>query len=90
MKKEFHNLYRKFGGVESLEQIPDALFVCDIKKDKIAVKEASEKGVPVIAIVDTNADPSAVDYPIPASDDALASIEYILDKVGRTIKQEQS
>jgi len=79
--KEIRGLEEKFGGVKDMEKIPEAIFVLDIKKDGLAVKEAREKKVKIIAIADTNVDPSLADYVIPANDDAISSVRYILEKV---------
>ena len=79
--QELEELERKFGGIKNLTRLPEAVFVCDMKKDDLAVKEARMKGVKVVAVCDTNADPSLADYPIPASDDARSAVKYILDKV---------
>mgnify|MGYP001562129171 CR=1 FL=1 len=84
--QEIRDLEKKFGGIKNLEKLPDAVFVLDMKKDFLAVKEAREKGVKVIAISDTNIDPTLADYPIPANDDAISSVKYILDKVKEAIK----
>ena len=90
-ERELHKLSVKFEGIKSLEKLPEAVFVCDIVKDDICVREARRVGVPVVAIVDTNANPETVDYPIPANDDALTSVEYILEKVkALTEKSEKS
>lgn len=80
MDKELKDLEIKFGGIKNLEKLPDALFVLDMKKDNLAVKEARAKNVKVIGIADTNTDPTLADYPIPANDDAISSVRYILDK----------
>ena len=80
-EKELNDLRNKFEGLVRMEKIPDAVFICDLTKDKLCLKEAKDKGVKIIAIVDTNADPLMVDYPIPANDDAINSVKYILDKV---------
>lgn len=79
--RELENLEIKFGGIKDMAKLPDAVFVFDMKKDAIAVKEAREKGIKVIGMSDTNCDPTLADYPIPANDDAVSSIQYILDKV---------
>ncbi len=79
--KELSELEIKFGGIKNMEGLPDAIFVLDMKKDALAIKEARMKGVKVISIADTNVDPSLADYPIPANDDAISSVRYILDKV---------
>ncbi|GAI35888.1 unnamed protein product, partial [marine sediment metagenome] len=62
-------------------------FVLDMKKDAAAVKEAKMKGIKVIGLADTNVDPTLADFPIPANDDALSSVKYILDKVKEIIKK---
>jgi len=81
MDKELSDLETKFGGIKNMQGLPDAIFVLDMKKDALAVKEAKMKGVKIIAIADTNVDPSLTDYPIPANDDAISSVKYILEKV---------
>ncbi len=86
IKRELRNLEVKFAGFESLEKMPDAIFICDIKKDSITLEEAKKKKVPIIAVVDTNTDPTPIDWPIPASDDAVSSLTYILNKVKGVIK----
>lgn len=83
--QELKRLEVKFKGIKGLNRLPDAIFVCDIIKDRLAVKEAREKGIKVIALCDTNVDPTLADYPIPASDDAISSVKYILDKVKEAI-----
>ncbi len=85
-EKEIRDLQIKFGGIKNLEKLPDVIFVCDMKKDALAVKEARMKGIKVIGISDTNVDPTLADYPIPANDDAVSSVKYILEKVAEVIK----
>ncbi|MBZ9572777.1 30S ribosomal protein S2 [Patescibacteria group bacterium] len=87
LEKELQDLSQKFGGIKDLEKIPEAVFICDISKDKLALREAKIKGVKVVAIVDTNADPTLVDYPIAANDDAVSSVKYILEKVAEVVKK---
>lgn len=84
IEKELGDLKTKFEGIQNMEQLPEAVFLCDIVKDNLALKEAKMKGIKTIAIVDTNVDPTPVDYPIPANDDAISSVKYILDKVKQT------
>ena len=84
--QELCRLEIKFGGIKEMEKLPEAVFVLDMKKDHLAVKEARMKGIKVIAIADTNVDPTLADYPIPANDDAIQSISYILEKVKEVIK----
>ncbi len=76
----------KFGGIREMKKIPDAIFVADVKEDELAIREAKQSGVKIIGICDTNVDPSQTDFPIPASDDALSSIRYILEKVKTAVK----
>ncbi len=90
MQKELGNLKIKFEGIKNLERVPDAVFVFDMKKDGLAVKEAKAKGVKVIAISDTNVDPTLADYPIPANDDAISSLKYIVEKVKEAILKAKS
>ena len=84
--QELRDLEIKFGGIKNLEKLPDAILVLDMKKDEAAVKEARMKGIKVIGISDTNVDPTLADYPIPANDDAISSVKYILEKVKEVIK----
>ena len=85
--KEIDALKIKFDGLKPLEGLPDALFVINLQKDKLAAREARRKGVKVIAIVDADADPDLADYPIPANDAALSSVRYILEKVKEVVEE---
>lgn len=87
MNRDLSNLKIKFEGLKKLERVPDCLLVLDIKKDDLAVKESKMKGIKIVAITDTNTDPSLVDYSIPANDDAISSVKYILDKIKEVIKK---
>lgn len=77
LDREKEKLSKVLSGVVEMTRLPGALFVVDIKKEEIAVSEARRLGIPVFAIVDTNCDPLLVDYPIPANDDAIKSIQTI-------------
>src|SRR3989344_1971726 len=79
--EELKNLELHFGGIKNLSKLPDAVFICDLDKNQLVLKEAKGKGIPVIALVDTNIDPTLVDYIIPANDDAQSSVRYILGKI---------
>lgn len=85
MEQRLKKLKLKFGGIKNLERLPDAILVLDMQKDALAVKEAREKKIKIVAIADTNCDPTLVDFPIPANDNAISSVKYILDKVKQTI-----
>ena len=89
-EEELAELQIKFGGIRDLERLPDAVFVCDMVKDGRAIVEARMKNISSIAICDTNSDPSLVTYPIPASDNVISSVKYILDKVKEVIIQARS
>lgn len=80
-EKERVKLYNFYHGVEDMKKIPDALFIVDIHNEDLAVREANKTGVTTIGIVDTNSDPSLVDYPIPANDDAVGSIKLIVSYI---------
>ena len=87
--QELKDLEEKFGGIKNLQSLPDAIFVVDIKKDEITVREAKKKEVKIIAIVHTNVDPTLADFPIPANDDSIYSVKYILEKVKEVIQKAQ-
>ena len=87
LEREIARLERFFGGLASLTKIPDILFVLDTKKESGAVYEGRKKGVTIVGIVDSNADPEVVDYPIPMNDDASKAINYVLDLVKQAMLQ---
>merc|ERR1711916_334938 len=80
-------LQRVLGGIADLTRLPAALFVIDVKREHIAVKEANKLGIPVIAMVDTNSDPAGVDFTIPANDDAYKSIAVITQAIGAAVEE---
>ncbi len=80
-------LEKNFGSISDLTRLPAALFVVDISKEHIAVREAKRLNIPVFAMVDTNSDPNIVDFPIPANDDASKSISLIIDTVCAAINE---
>jgi len=85
IQKEIKVLEKKMGGIKLMDKLPDAVFVVDMKKDKLAVKEARENGVKIIGIADVNIDPETADYPIIANDDSVSSVGYILAKLNEAI-----
>jgi small subunit ribosomal protein S2 len=85
--REKDKLQKVLGGIADLTRLPAALFVVDIKREHIAVKEAQKLNIPVFAIVDTNSNPELVDFPIPGNDDAFKSISIITKAVGAAIEQ---
>jgi small subunit ribosomal protein S2 len=85
--REREKLGRVLGGIEDLSRLPAALFIVDIKKEHIAVKEAQKLNIPTIAMVDTNSDPTLVDFPIPANDDATKSIALISKIIMQAVEE---
>ncbi len=77
LDKQIYRLNQLFGGVKEMTKIPGAMFVVDPMKEKIAVTEARQLGVPIVGMVDTDCDPREIDYPIPANDDAVKSVGLI-------------
>ncbi len=86
-QEEIDDLNIKYGGVKDLNGKPGAVFVIDVIGDMNAIKEANTLGIPVVAIVDTNANPSLVDYVIPGNDDAIKGVQLILDYVRAAIAE---
>ncbi len=85
--REIVKLERFVGGLVDLTQLPEALFIVDIKKEAAAVAEALQKEIPTIAIVDSNCDPTPIDFVIPANDDATGSIKFIVQTIAQAIKE---
>jgi small subunit ribosomal protein S2 len=86
IEREIEKLTKLFDGLKNMKRIPQAVFIADVHHDAIALTEARKMKVPVIAIVDTNTDPSLVDYPIPANDDSTAAVELITTVLASAIK----
>ena len=87
LTREREKLGRVLGGIADLSRLPAALFVVDVKREHIAIKEAQKLGLPVFAICDTNSNPELVDFPIPANDDASKSIALIVGVIGKAIEE---
>lgn len=85
MSRDREKLEKVLNGIVNMTRLPGAIFVVDIKKEHIAISEAKKLNIPVYAIVDTNCDPDLVDYPIPANDDAVKSIEIILKAISGAV-----
>lgn len=83
--REIARLERYFGGISKLEKVPDILVVIDTHKEISAIREANSKGIKIVGIVDSNADPEVITYPIPMNDDASKAIEYVLDLMKEAI-----
>jgi small subunit ribosomal protein S2 len=81
LERERKHLQANLAGIKNMKRLPDALFVIDSNNEAIAVKEARKLGIPVVAVVDTNCDPTVVDYVIPGNDDALRAIRLFASKI---------
>jgi small subunit ribosomal protein S2 len=85
VEKEIARLNKLLGGFKEMTNLPGAIFVIDPTKEKIALAEAKKVGIPIVAIVDTNCDPTGIDYLIPANDDAIKAIKLICSKVADSV-----
>ena len=87
IEKEVEKLERNLGGIKNMRKLPGAIFIIDPSNEHIAVKEAQVLGIPVVAITDTNCDPTGIDYIVPGNDDALKSISLFLDYFANAINE---
>ncbi|TKJ47346.1 30S ribosomal protein S2 [Candidatus Aerophobetes bacterium Ae_b3a] len=87
LRRELAKLSRNLGGVKDMNELPDGVYITDVKVEETAVKEAKRMAIPIIAIVDSNCDPDMIDYLIPANDDAIKSIRLITSKVTDAIME---
>jgi len=85
--REIEKLRQRIGGVQDLAKIPDAIYIVDFKHEKTARTEASNRGVKMIGLCDTNIDPTGIDYPIPGNDDAVKSIDLITGLIAEAVKE---
>jgi small subunit ribosomal protein S2 len=87
IRREHQRLFKNLDGLRTIDAAPDVMFVIDLKREHNAVAEARRLRIPLVAIVDTNADPDVVDYPIAGNDDAIRSIKILLQAVTTAIAQ---
>ena len=85
LEKQIYRLNQLFGGVKEMTKIPGAMFVVDLMKERIAVTEARQLGIPLVGMVDTDCDPREIDYPIPANDDAIKSVRLICSVIADAV-----
>ena len=85
LEEELSRLNRQMGGFKEMTDLPEAVFIIDPTKEKIALTEAKRMGIPVVAIVDTNCNPEDIDYPIPANDDAIRAIRLTCSKIADAV-----
>ncbi len=83
--REINKLKIKFNGIKDMSKLPEAVIIFGLDKDITCAKEAKRKGIKIISLVDTNVNPDIVDYPIPANDDAISSVRYIIDKIKEVV-----
>ena len=81
LDEQIDRLNRNFSGVKEMTRLPSVVFIVDVAREKIAVAEAQRMGIPIVALVDTDADPDLIDYPIPGNDDAIRSINLISNRI---------
>jgi small subunit ribosomal protein S2 len=86
MEAELAKLEYNLGGVRDMDRLPDAVFVTDLKTEEIAVREAVRLRIPIIGLVDTNCDPTSIDYVIPGNDDAIRSCDLVISTIGSAIE----
>ena len=85
LRLEIEKLEKFLGGIKEMKQLPGALFIVDLRKERIAVAEAKKLGIPIVAIVDTNCDPEELDYAIPGNDDAIRAVKLITGAMANAI-----
>jgi small subunit ribosomal protein S2 len=85
IQDEIEKLNRMLGGVKGMHRLPDAVFIIDTRKERLAIQEAHRLEIPVLALLDTNSDPDEVQYPIPANDDAIRSVKLLASKIADAI-----
>ncbi|TCT15070.1 SSU ribosomal protein S2P [Natranaerovirga pectinivora] len=85
LKHEMDKLERNLGGIKDMKKIPDIIFIVDPRKERIAIQEAHNLGIPLVGIVDTNCDPEEIDYVIPGNDDAIRAVKLIVAKMADAV-----
>ena len=85
LKHERERLEKFLGGIKNMNGMPDAIFIVDPRKERIAVQEAHILGIPIIGIVDTNCDPDEIDYPIPGNDDAIRAVKLVTETIANAV-----
>lgn len=87
MEKKYKKLHKNLWGIRNIKDLPGVLIVIDSNFEEIAVEEARKLGIPIVGIVDTNADPEPINYPVPGNDDAIRSIKLFANKFGEAVKE---
>ena len=89
LERKMDKLNRRLGGIKGMDRLPSLVFIADMRREQIAVKEANKLGIPILAMVDTNCDPTLIDLVIPANDDAIRSIKLIANKLADAVVEGQ-
>jgi small subunit ribosomal protein S2 len=89
LQRQIDKLNRKLGGLKEMQRLPSLVFIADVRREAIAVKEANKLDIPIVAMVDTNCDPDPIDYVIPANDDAIRAIKLVTSKVADAVLEGQ-
>jgi len=89
LERKMDKLNRRLGGIKGMDRLPSLVFITDMRREQIAVKEANKLGIPILAMVDTNCDPTPIDLVIPANDDAIRSIKLIANKLADAVVEGQ-
>jgi len=89
LEREMSKLNRRLGGIKNMDRLPSLVFITDVRREQIAAKEANKLNIPIIAMVDTNCDPTAIDHVIPANDDAIRSIRLMCTKLADAVIEGQ-
>jgi len=89
LQRQIDKLNRKLGGLKGMQRLPSLVFIADVRREAIAVKEANKLDIPIVAMVDTNCDPDPIDYVIPANDDAIRAIKLVTSKVADAVLEGQ-
>jgi small subunit ribosomal protein S2 len=87
LNRQIEKMERNYSGVVNLEELPGCIYVVDPKREFASVKEANKLSIPVVALIDTDADPDIIDYPIPGNDDAIKSVRYITSSIAKAIRE---
>jgi small subunit ribosomal protein S2 len=90
LSRERERLEFAFAGIKEMPGLPSLVFIVDTKKEKIAVAEANRLGIPIVGVVDTNCDPTVIDFPVPGNDDAIRSIRLFVKMVSDTVLEARS
>jgi len=89
LERKMAKLNRRLGGIKNMNRLPSLVFITDIRREQIAVKEANKLGIPIVGMVDTNCDPTPIDHVVPANDDAIRSIKVISNKLADAVIEGQ-